>query len=94
MGGSVGVLWLIVEIESRGGEMGMKMDVRVCDIKLMVIRVVYDSSDPGAIHRNRLAIWNENYVNRKELKVLRLTLLKGLSNDTPSSVVQSDPNAQ
>ena len=50
------MLWLIVEIESRGGEMGMKMDVRVCDIKLMVIRVVYDSSDPGAIHRNRLAV--------------------------------------
>ena len=51
MGGSVGV-----EIESSGGEMKMKMDVRVCDIKLMVIRVVYDSSDPGTFHRNRLAI--------------------------------------
>ena len=46
---------MIVEIESRGGKMKMKMDVRVCDIKLMVIRVVYDSSDPGAIHRNRYA---------------------------------------
>ena len=44
-----------VEIESRGGEMKMKMDVRVCDIKLKVIRVV-DSGDPGEIHRDRLAI--------------------------------------
>ena len=46
---------LIVEIESRGGKMKMKMDVRVCDIKLKVIRVV-DSGDPGEIHRDRLAI--------------------------------------
>ena len=37
---SAGVVRLIVEIESRGGEMKMKLDVRVCDIKLKVIRVV------------------------------------------------------
>ena len=52
---SAGVVRLIVEIESRGGEMKMKMDVRVCDIKLKVIRVV-DPGDPGEIHRDRLAI--------------------------------------
>ena len=52
---SAGVLRLIVEIESRGGEMKMTMDVRVCDIKVMVIGVV-DLSDPGEIHRDRLAI--------------------------------------
>ena len=46
---------LIVEIKLRGGEIKIKMDVCVCDIKLMVIHVV-DSSDPGEIHRDRLAI--------------------------------------
>ena len=75
---------LIVEIESRGGEMKMKMDVRVCDIKLKVRVILARSTGIGWLSETKSTL---AAMNSKSCDF-------GLSNDTPSSVVQSDPKAQ